>query len=114
MEDHNAETCKISRRAIQDTLEMISGKWKLIILITLINRPFRFKELAREIDITPRMLSKELQDLEINHLVSRTVLQSKPVGVEYAITDYGLTFGNVLEAMREWGLKHRRKIISTP
>lgn len=114
MEDHNTETCRISRRAIQDTLEVISGKWKLIILITLTSRPFRFKELAREIDITSRMLSKELQELEINHLISRTVLQSKPVSVEYAITDYGLTFGNVLEAMREWGLKHRRKIISTP
>lgn len=61
-------TVRSRSATLPDTLEVISGKWKLIILITLINRPFRFKELAREIDVTPRMLSKELQDLETNHL----------------------------------------------
>jgi DNA-binding HxlR family transcriptional regulator len=109
----DAQTCARTRMAIRDTLEMINGKWKLLILTSLQNRPFRFKELAREIGITPRMLSKELQELEINQLISRTVLQTRPVSVEYAITEYGLTFGEVLDAMRNWGIKHRRKIVST-
>lgn len=111
MTNHSVESCAISRRAIQDTLEIVHGKWKLLILITLQNRACRFKELAREIGITPRMLSKELQELEVNQLISRTVLPTKPVSVEYAITAYGLTFGEVLDAMRSWGLKHRRRII---
>ncbi len=111
MKKHDAESCAKSRRAMQDTLEIINGKWKLIILITLQNRPYRFQELAREINITPRMLSKELQDMEANQLISRTVLHTKPISVEYAITKYGLTFGEVMEAMRNWGIKHRNKII---
>ena len=113
MEDINSAACSGGRRAIQDTLEVIHGKWKLVILITLQHRPFRFKELAREIGITPRMLSKELQELEMNQLISRTVLDTRPVSVEYAITEYGLTFREVLEAMGNWGVKHRRKIIGT-
>lgn len=114
MEQHTQESCATNRRAVQDTLEVISGKWKLLILITLENSPYRFKQLAREMDITPRMLSKELQELEVHGLISRTVLDTKPVGVEYKITDYGLTFHEVIEAMRNWGVKHRRKIMSAP
>jgi len=112
-ENLDSAACTAGRRAIQDTLEVIHGKWKLVILITLQHRPFRFKELAREIGITPRMLSKELQELEMNQLVSRTVLQTRPISVEYAITEYGLTFRDVLEAMGTWGQKHRSKIIGT-
>jgi len=112
MIEHEPQTCMQTRMAIQDTLEVIHGKWKLLILMTLQSGPMRFKQLAREIGITPRMLSRELQDLEMNHLVSRTVLQTRPVSVEYATTEYGLTFREVLEAMRDWGVKHRRKIIA--
>jgi DNA-binding HxlR family transcriptional regulator len=111
MIEHSTQSCSQSRRAVQDTLEIIHGKWKLPILATLYTKPFRFKELSREIGITPRMLSRELQDLELNRLISRTVLQTRPVSVEYAVTEYGLTFVEVLEAMKNWGVKHRRKII---
>jgi DNA-binding HxlR family transcriptional regulator len=111
MDEHSPQSCSRSRRAVQDTLEIINGKWKLPILITLYTRPFRFKELSREIGITPRMLSRELQDLELNQLISRTVLQTRPVSVEYAVTEYGLTFVEVLEAMKNWGIKHRKKLI---
>ena len=105
------ESCTISRLAIQDTLAIVNGKWKLVILMTLLHKPFRFKELVREIGISPRMLSRELQDMEAQQLISRTVLDTRPVSVEYAITKYGMSFGEVLEAMRSWGIKHRNKII---
>jgi DNA-binding HxlR family transcriptional regulator len=110
--EHKPHSCAKSRLAVQDTLETIHGKWKLPILITLQHRPFRFKELAKEIGITPRMLARELKDLETNKLISRTVMQTRPVSVEYAITEYGRTFDEVLGAMRDWGIKHRHKIIS--
>ena len=109
---HEHGSCTASRLAIQDTLEIVSGKWKLLILLTLSQGPLRFKELAREIGITPRMLSRELQNMEANQLISRTVLDTRPVSVEYAITQYGLTFHEVLEAMRSWGMKHRKRIMT--
>ena len=111
MNKHNNDICKTNRRAVQDTLDVIGGKWKILILLTLKDKPYRFKELAKEIGITSRMLSKELQDLEMNKLIDREVLDTKPIGVEYSITKHGLTFQGVIEALRDWGLKHRKEII---
>jgi DNA-binding HxlR family transcriptional regulator len=101
-----------TRRGIQDLLEIINGKWKLPILITLFEKPYRFKELSRELQISPRMLTRELQDLEMNKLISRTVYDSKLTTVEYAITKTGLTLEKVLTEMGAWGISYRKKIVS--
>jgi len=94
--------------AIKDTMNVISGKWKLPIIGSLLFGKKRFKELAEEIPrITPRMLSKELKDLEINGIISRNVYNSIPVTVEYELTESGQLFKVVLESMIDWGLKHR-------
>jgi DNA-binding HxlR family transcriptional regulator len=70
-----------------------------------------FKKLQREIEgISAKMLSKELQDLELNLLVSRTVMDTRPVTVNYSITDYGLSVFPVTETLVQWGLNHRQKI----
>lgn len=105
------QECNKMRLAIQDTIEVVNGKWKLLIIASLTRKPYRFKELTRELGISPRMLSKELQDMEMNKLISRTVYESKPVTVEYALTDYGKTLDDVMNAMRDWGVKHRKKIM---
>ena len=89
---------------------MIKGKWKLVIIATLMERKMRFKDLSREIGISPRILSKELQELEQNKLVKRTVYDTKPVAVEYEMTDYSLTLKEVIQAMTNWGTKHRGEI----
>jgi len=95
--------------AINDTLNVISGKWKLPIIGSLTYGKRRFKELEREIPrITPRMLSKELKDLEVNGIVKRTVYDSFPVTIEYELTGSGKTLYQVLEPMIEWGLQHRK------
>lgn len=60
--------------------------------------------------ISAKMLSKELRDLEMNKLVKRTVRNTKPVTVEYAITEHGETFIPVLETLIKWGMKHRKVI----
>lgn len=97
---------------IRDTLDLLSGKWKLPILGALITGKKRFKEMERQIPkITARMLSKELKELEINQLVKRTVYDTIPVTVEYELTPYGHTLRDVLEALRDWGVKHRTRII---
>lgn len=95
--------------AINDTLNVISGKWKLPIIGSLLYGKKRYKELEREIPkITPRMLSKELKNLEVNGIVKRTVRNSIPVLVEYELTVSGQALHQVIEPMIEWGMQHRK------
>ncbi len=109
---HTEASCKKAKLAIQDTLDIVGGKWKLVLISVLGNGKRKFNELSKEINISPRILSKELQELEANGLVSRTVCDTKPVTVEYALTEYSDTLSEVIEAMHKWGLAHRKKIIS--
>ena len=106
------ESCIKARLAIQDTLDVVGGKWKLVLISILRNGKKRFRELSREAGITPRILSKELQELEMNGLVSRTVCDTKPVTVEYALTPYSETLSEVVIAMHKWGVQHREKIVN--
>ena len=95
--------------AVNDTLNVISGKWKLPIIGSLLFNKKRFNEIQRNIPkITPRMLSKELKDLEMNGMVKRVVYNTKPVTVLYELTDSAKSLGEVLDKMLEWGLQHRR------
>ncbi|NII83243.1 helix-turn-helix transcriptional regulator [Pedobacter riviphilus] len=107
-------TCEQELSAIRDSLEILGGKWKLRIMRYLVNRIDQrntFKKIQREIEgISAKMLSKELHDLELNLLVSREVIDSKPVTVAYSITEYGYTVLPVTETLVEWGLRHREKI----
>jgi len=98
--------------AVNDTMNVLNGKWKLPIIGSLLYGKKRFKEMEREIPkITPRMLSKELKDLEVNGIVTRTVYNTIPVMVEYQLTKSGESFKNVLDVMIEWGLQHRKIVI---
>ncbi len=100
--------------AIRDVVELLGGKWKIQITGTLLFRgKMRFMDLLREVDgVAAKMLSKELQDLEANQLIKRTVLHTKPVTVEYEITEYGKTLEQVLRTLVDWGVQHRQKIMS--
>ena len=98
--------------AVNDTLNVMNGKWKLPIIGCLMFGKKRFKELEREIPrITPRMLSKELKDLEMNGMVRRTVYDSIPVTVEYELTKSGHSLSEVLDKMMEWGVEHRKMVM---
>ncbi len=110
---HTKETCGKAMRAVRDTLDVVGGKWKLVLLTILMSGKRRFRELSREAGISPRILSKELQEMEMNGLVSRTVCDTKPITVEYALTPYSESLKEVLEAMNRWGQNHRDKIIHT-
>ena len=113
MKDKNVpqEQCTQAIEAIRDTLYVLGGKWKLPIITSLVNSPLRFKELQKALDgITPKILSKELKDLELNSFVTRTVFATSPVTVEYALTDYALTLENVLTELHKWGVAHRKRI----
>lgn len=99
--------------AVNDTLNVINGKWKLPILGSLLFQKRKFTEIQRNIPkITPRMLSKELKDLEMNGMIKRTVYNTIPVSVEYELTNSGKSIGEVLDKMVEWGVKHRNATLS--
>ena len=99
--------------AVKDAMDVLSGKWKIQIIATLIyeGRALRFMDLLRLVDgIAAKMLSKELQDLEVNLMITRTVLDTKPVTVEYALTPHGKTLERTIKEIHLWGNLHRKKI----
>ncbi len=109
---NGTNVCVSKIAAIKESMEILSGKWKFHILGTLIfGQKLRFMELLREVDgIGSKMLSKELQDLEMNHLIKRTVLDTKPVTVEYEITEYGKTLRPILDELANWGIAYKKSI----
>jgi DNA-binding HxlR family transcriptional regulator len=105
-------SCMKMIQPVRDALDVINGKWKLPIIISLSFGNKRFRQMANEIpNITDRMLSKELRELEMNQLVKRTVYDSVPVTIEYSMTKYGESLDKVINELREWGMQHRKRII---
>jgi DNA-binding HxlR family transcriptional regulator len=111
---NSTPVCKVRMQAINDAMSLLSGKWKFHILGTLIEgNTLGFMDLLREIDgIGTKMLSKELQDLEMNNLVSRTVMNTKPITVEYSITEYGKTLSSLIDELAKWGTAYRKSVYS--
>lgn len=113
LDESAVEDCPLNELdVIKDALYVISGTWKLPILISLIDGNKRFKQITREVDgISDRMLSKELKDLEMNKLVRRTVYDTFPPTVEYAVTAHTASLKKVIAALRDWGQIHRKIIM---
>lgn len=107
------EVCTASINAIRDALYALNGKWKLLIVVALVDGPKRFKEIQRDLEtITPKILSKELKELELNGFVERKVFNTTPVTVTYELTPYSATLGNILNELRLWGTQHRKHIVA--
>ncbi|ETZ22795.1 helix-turn-helix domain-containing protein [Pedobacter sp. V48] len=98
--------------ALQDALDILRGKWKILILRSLyLYGTMRFKDLLEASkNITPKVLSNELQQLELNLLITRTVNNTKPITVSYELTNHAIETLPVIKALIEFGLKHRKKI----
>jgi len=106
--------CKLRLQAVQDVVDLFAGKWKIYILNELKSGPKHFMELQRNVDgIGAKMLSSELKSLETNELVKRTEFSTKPVTVEYAITDYGKTLEHLIEEVETWGARHRQRMFKS-
>lgn len=104
--------CGARHRAISDTMDILSGKWKIRIIGELVFGKKRFGELLSSIHgIAAKMLSKELHDLEMNQMIKRTVMETKPITVEYELTPYGETVTPIINAMATWGHEHRERIV---
>ncbi len=104
--------CPKTMLSIKDALDAVEGKWKLLVLFALTEKPKRFKQIAKEVNgITDKTLSKELKSLEANKLIRRTVYDTFPPTVEYSITPHGLSLEKVLDELHFWGLAHRKEVI---
>lgn len=107
------EEHKLNLRAIQDSMDVLSGKWKIPIIssICFYNKR-RFSDILKDINgISNKMLSKELKELEVNKIVNRTVLETQPITVQYELTEHGKTLQTIINNLSEWGQSHRKEII---
>ncbi|SEA61273.1 winged helix-turn-helix transcriptional regulator [Pedobacter hartonius] len=104
--------CTEKIQAMEDALYVIGGKWKLRVIIALSNGSKRFNEIQRKVvGITPRVLSGELKDLEINGFLKRSVnVEATPIIVEYKLTQYSHSLKEVVESLMKWGKMHRIKL----
>ncbi|MDB5019209.1 MAG: transcriptional regulator, HxlR family [Pedobacter sp.] len=98
--------------ALLDTIYVIGGKWKMPIIFSICTGGHqRFRDIERGVTgITSRMLSRELKEMEMNKLITRTVYPETPVRIEYEVTEYCKTLVPLIQSMIDWGMLHRQKI----
>ena len=107
------EDCKKHIMSVYDAMDLLGGKWKISIIATLVyHTERRFSDMLSDVKgISNKMLSKELKDLEMNKIILRTVLDTRPITVVYTLTEYGQELTTVIQHLADWGVKHRRKIV---
>ncbi|MBY5521929.1 winged helix-turn-helix transcriptional regulator [Rhizobium leguminosarum] len=88
---------------VRDMMQQIGGKWSTLLLEVLADRPYRFGELRRMIpDISQRMLTQTLRDLQRDGYVDREVFPTKPPSVEYSMTELGRSLYQPLSQLLNW------------
>ncbi len=95
---------------IRCSMEVLGGKWKLLIVAELFKNKKRYSELKRSIpEISEKMLISSLQELEHHNIVVRKVVEAIPPQVEYSLSKYGQSVRPVLETLFGWGESHIKK-----
>lgn len=101
--------------SVESTLKVIGGKWKPLILCNLSDGAKRFGELKRDMpDITQKMLTQQLRELEQDGIIHREVYTQVPPKVEYSLTEYGQSTRELLDVMAKWGSRHMERISQKP
>ncbi len=96
---------------VRNILDQLGDKWSVLIITTLAERPFRFGELRRDIgDISQRMLSQTLRDLQADGMIEREVFPTTPPSVEYRLTPMGRSFLAPLGTLIEWAVANQPAI----
>ncbi|MFP3594601.1 winged helix-turn-helix transcriptional regulator [Chryseobacterium sp. SIMBA_038] len=107
----NHKDCVVDVADLQFILQVLGGKWKLFILSSLYFGKKRFKELEREVTgISPKMLIKELKDLEAIGILNRQTFNTVPITVEYSLTDEALTLKPILDLMKQWSIDFKKRV----
>ena len=93
--------------SVEAAISLIDGKWKCVVLHHLLGGTARFNDIRRRIaGVTPRMLTTQLRELELDGLVIRTVYAQVPPKVEYRVSDLGKSLEPIILALKEWGTDH--------
>jgi DNA-binding HxlR family transcriptional regulator len=107
-------SCLDTVKPVRDALDVINGKWKLPIIISVGVGNERFTDIQESIPgITPKVLAKELKELEQHRLIRRIITDSYPVKVTYKSEPYADTLTPIIYALKDWGVKHRKKMFNT-
>ena len=109
--DSKQVACLAQMLPIRDALEVVSGKWKILILTSIMHGNRRFTEIARSIpNLNPKVLAKELKDLEEHQLVARIVRDDYPVSIEYVATEYSHSLKKLMLELHAWGVNHHKQL----
>lgn len=113
MEESQCLQNKKNMMAIQDSMDVLYGKWKIAIISSIcFHQKRRFSDILNDVvGISNKMLSKELKELETNKLIIRTVLDTQPISVQYQLTEHGKSLQTIINNLTDWGIKHRLEII---
>lgn len=103
----DSKTCPV-----EVTLLLINNKWKIRIIGSLLNGTRRFNEIRRILeDISQKVLTQNLREMEKDGLVNRKVYPEIPLKVEYSLTKLGYSLKPILDEMVEWGIKYEKNLL---
>lgn len=103
-----AEAKELPACPVETTLTLISDKWKVLILRDLLPGTKRFGELKRSVgNVSQKVLTAQLREMEASGLVVRTVYPEMPPRVEYSLTELGRSLKPILDAMQSWGEQYK-------
>ena len=94
---------------VATTVQMIGSKWKLLIMRNLLQRPWRFNELKKDLEgISQKVLTDSLRSMEADGIITRTVYPEVPPRGEYALSDLGESMRPIMDAMEIWGTEYKK------
>ena len=96
---------------VATTVQLIGSKWKLLIMRNLLQRPWRFNELQKDLEgISQKVLTDRLRPMETDGIITRTVYPEVPPRVEYALSELGESMRPILNAMETWGNAYKENL----
>ncbi len=96
---------------VATTVQLIGSKWKLLIMRNLLERPWRFNELKKNLEgISQKVLTDSLRSMEDDGIITRTVYPEVPPRVEYALSETGESMRPILNAMYDWGTNYKKSL----
>lgn len=106
MEKNNHDNCSVAT-----TLNLLSNKWKILIIRELLTDTKRYGELKRNIDgISEKMLTQSLKEMVQDQLIIRKAYPEIPPKVEYSLSEIGITLRPIIDSMKVWGIEYKNKI----
>ena len=96
---------------VATTVSLIGSKWKLLIIRNLLNRPWRFNELQKDLEgISQKVLTDSLRSMEADGIITRTVFPEVPPRVEYALSPLGESLRPIINSMAVWGTDYKNNL----